>query len=256
MLNDLGRQNLTFLDDASVLDALDPAVADPLVIADLQRRGALLEETAHGAYRLHPMLRELLRTRLEERGGAAAAHANAARRYAASGNVAAALHHAEPADDADTVEHIFRDHADALAATGERDLIERLSEAVLARGDTAPGAAYVKALLAKARGSDQMRALFLYAGDLADRASIAHLAFAARAQTVEHDLGRLMLVDSAILEDLISRAQQLGPSERVRAAMLGGWSRAVAHDFAGALAAIEPLLNVEDGAAQARGTAL
>lgn len=250
LLNDLGRRDLAFLEDASVLEAIDATVADPGIVADLQRRGALLEQTGPATFRLHPMLRELLRKRLEERGGVARAHATAARAYAEAGNIAAALHHAEAAGDLAAVELLLREHADAVVATGERERIERLSEAVLAADAAAPGAAYVRALLSKARGSERTRALFADAGDLADRAGIAHLAFGSRAQTLEYDLGHLARVDDAALANLAERAQHLGASEQVRAAMLAGWSRAVAHDFAGALAAIEPLLNVDDDAAQ------
>ncbi|HET7813749.1 MAG TPA: LuxR C-terminal-related transcriptional regulator [Candidatus Baltobacteraceae bacterium] len=250
LLNDLGRQNLAFLEDASVLEAIDAAVADPRTLDDLLRRGALLEQTAPGTYRLHPMLRELLRKRLEDRGGLAQAHANAARSYARAGNVAAALHHAESAGDLDAIETLFREHADAIAATGERERIERLGDAVLAANAAAPGAAYVKALLAKAGGSERTRELFAQAADLADRARAGALAFGARAQTLEYDLGRLERVAPEALADLAVRARDLGGAEQVRAAMLAGWSRAVAHDFAGALAVIEPLLNVDDDAAQ------
>lgn len=249
LLAQLDRHAISFLERAAVFETLDLRILDTTdafsgareLITSLRRSGALLAEIGPSCYRLHPVLRELAEGRLRKRGAASAAHRDAAEAYIQAGEPAAALFHADESGDPAMAVSFLRNHAAAAIATGDRARVRALSVRIDAKGADAGVRWYVDALLAKASGSADVRATLSRAVDAADASSDATIAFLARAQAIEHDIGHLTTVDDAVLDELTRRAEPLGIPAVATTLVLRGWSRAIAHDFAGALAAVAPL---------------
>jgi LuxR family maltose regulon positive regulatory protein len=252
LVDRLAPPERAFLEAASVYDTLDARVARyDAEIADfegslraLQRAGAPMVRTGGTTYRMHALLRSIARERVRERGGEAAAHLRAAKAYSEFGNLAAALFHVARSGDARAIDGFLRAHADTLVRTVHAPALAN----VLAELDEGSEdiRAYAAALLAKSTGDDRTGALFERARDAAERSGDRRLIFSARAQLVERSLGRLQAVDEGDIAELEARAQSLDVTAHVRAAMYRGWERAVRHDFAGALQALEPLGGLDD----------
>jgi LuxR family transcriptional regulator, maltose regulon positive regulatory protein len=249
LLSRLDRHVIAFLERAAVFETLDLRVLDTIdafagardLIASLRREGALLTEIAPNCYRLHPVLRELAERRLRKRGAASAAHRDAAEAYIQAGEPAAALFHADESSDPTTAVTFLRNHAAASIATGDRARVRGLSTRIDPEGPDANVRWFVDALLEKASGSADVRATLSRAVDAADASKDATIAFQARAQAIEYDIGHLIPVDDAVLDDLARRAEPLGLAAVATTLVMRGWSRAITHDFFGALTAVATL---------------
>ncbi len=253
LLSRLDGEVVSFLERAAVFETLDLRILDTIdafatardLITSLRQNGALLTEIGPGSYRLHPVLRELAESRLRQRGAASAAHRDASEAYMRAGEAAAALFHAGESGDPATAASFLRNHAAAAIATGDRVRMRDLSARIDPKGPDAGVRWYIDALLAKARGAADVRATLSRAIDAADASHDQTIAFQARAQAIEHDIGHLVPVDDALLADLARRAEPLGAPAAATALVMRGWSRAIARDFSGALAAVAPL-DVDD----------
>lgn len=249
LLSRLDRHVISFLERAAVFETLDLRVLETIdafagardLIASLRREGALLTEIGPNCYRLHPVLRELAERRLHKRGAASAAHRDAAEAYIRAGEPAAALFHADESSDPTTAVAFLRNHAAALIATGNRARVRGLSTRIDPNGPDAGVRWFVDALLEKASGSADVRATLSRVVDAADASNDATIAFQARAQAIEHDIAHLISVDDEVLDDLARRAESLGLHAVATTLVMRGWSRAIAHDFSGALAAVATL---------------
>lgn len=254
LLERLGNDAVTFVERASVFETLDPRIleeSDAFAnarerLTELLQNGAPLSDAGGERVRMHPVLRDVAARRLRERGGESAANRDAARAYARVGETAAALFHADAAGDAATAAEFLRAHAQAAVATGDRARVRALAERVDADGSDADVRWYVDALLEKSRGSDAAREKFARAAEEAARTGDAAIAFHARAQLLEHDLGHGVTARESDLEELARLAQPLGVVERAAERTLRGWSLAVARDFPAALQTIAQPPGVAD----------
>ena len=247
----LAPEIVDFLEEASVFEILDAKVLHHDVfdhaeerIAQLQHGGALLSEVGPGRFRVHPVLRELALERLQARDGMSAAHARAAQAYAHAGEIGAALFHVDAAADAKAAAIFLRVHAQAAVATGDHARVRVVASRIDPEGADAGIRWYVDGLLAKVRGSKDARVRFERAANASSEDG--EIAFAARAQAIEYDIGRLRRVDVAALDDLASRAKPLGMHASVTASMLRGWASAILHDFDDAVTSVIPLLDAGD----------
>jgi LuxR family maltose regulon positive regulatory protein len=244
LLSGLDRRDVAFLEQIAVFETIDVDMlerSDEFAdarerVAHLRRNGGLLTDIGKERYRLHPVLRQLAEDALENKGDLAGAHRAAAVAYARAGEIGAALFHAEKGRDPDTVAQLLRNHALAAIATGDRRRLRTLANTIDPDSKDASVRWYVDGLLEKARGSAETRAFFTRASDTADRSGDATTAFAARAQIIELDIGHTLHIDEMALAELTQRADTAGLPAMVTARVLRGWSRAVSHDFAGALA--------------------
>ena len=232
--------------DVRALEAHDAFATIGASLADMRAAGAPIEQIADGSYRVHPLLRRLARERLRARGGEGEAQRRAVAVRASSGHIAAALHHADAAADSATAGAFLRVHAQAAIATGDRALVRALASRIDARGPDADVRAYTEGLLDKAAASAQARGAFARAAQAANASGDAPLAFNALAQMLEYDIGHLVSHDEAMLDDLRRRAETLGPTAQVAAAVLHGWARAVAFDFAAALDELAAFPDIHD----------
>jgi LuxR family maltose regulon positive regulatory protein len=212
--------------DAMVIDglALDGALA---VLSGLERQGAMIERPASGGYRIHPMLGSVMRDRVRERDGAAALaamHVRAGSLYAQAGRAAPAVFHFERAGDARALRAFLRAHTIAAVISVNPDRISALVARMEGDGirDEAL-TAYIAGWNAKQHGTDEARERFTEAVRVAGRDDDAAIGFAARAQIIEGDMGRGEPVERAAIDDLLARAQTLGPAERMGAAIRAGW---------------------------------
>src|SRR5262249_52898754 len=139
-----------------------------------------------------------------------AAHRAAAEAYARAGAIGAALFHAEQSRDAETITPLLRNHALAAIATGDRRRVRALATAIDPGSKAANVRLYVDGLLEKARGAIEARDLFLRASEAADRAGDAIVAFHARAQIIEFDIGHTLRIDEMALSELTQRAGDAG----------------------------------------------
>lgn len=254
LLPSLAPDLVRFLEESAVFETLDLRVLETIEaftgarawITGLQRAGALLAEVRPQRYRLHPLLRELALRRLRKRRGEDAAHRTATEAYARAGEIAAALFHADSAGDAATAATFLRAHAQAATATGDYDHVLGLARRIDAGGSDADARFYTEGLLEKARGSSDAQTLFQRAVESAETSDDAAIAFSARAQIVEHDLGHLLRVDRAALAALHRRAEGLGIAAQATVAVLQGWAFAIGHDFSSALSCAGPLASTDD----------
>ncbi len=250
----LDRSVVAFLERVSVFETLDVAVLNEMdafagaktFLKNLRRSGALISETGPGRYRLNPVLRDLAEARLQKRGAVGPAHRDAAEAYIQAGEFSAALFHADESGDAAIAASLLRNHAPAAIATGGRARVRSLMKRIEADGPDAGVRWYTEGLLEKASASAAARAMFSRAIEAADRSKDAAIAFHARAQAVEHDLGHLIPVASSVLDDLSLRAAPLSDSAVATTLVLQGWAKAVLHDFGGALAAVASLSDTDD----------
>jgi LuxR family maltose regulon positive regulatory protein len=243
LLPSLRAEALEFLESTSVFETLDPRVLalEPAFagaaagIEALRTGGALVTQLRNGAYRVHPILRDLALARLKARDGVNDAHGRAAEAYAAAGEVGAALFHAHASTDSQIAAAFLRAHAGAAVATGHHARTRALAARIDLDGPDAGVRWFAEGLVEKSRGSANANEFFERAAAAARVHGDEIVGFGARAAVVEHALGRLAAVDEPALHDLQSRAQLLGTQERASVAVLHGWARAVAHEFRQAL---------------------
>jgi LuxR family transcriptional regulator, maltose regulon positive regulatory protein len=254
LLPSLPPDALAFLERTAVFETLDvhvlaasSAFSDAAARIDaLRTNGALVTQVRDGAYRIHPILRELALGRLKASGAAIQAHADAARAYAAVGEIAAALFHAQATGDPQIAAQFLRKHAGAAVATGQHARTRAVAARIDLDGPDAGVRWFVEGLLEKSRGTSEARSSFERAAEASLAAQDDATGFAARIQTLEHDIGQLAPVDESVLRDLRARAQSFGVEARAAVAVLHGWARAVAHDFSGALEEIAAFENAGD----------
>ncbi|MGA7572155.1 MAG: hypothetical protein WCA80_15215, partial [Candidatus Aquilonibacter sp.] len=85
ILSELGPENVTLLEELSVLQTIDSTMLQRDAgfgglrqsLADMLARGAPIAEMGNGFFRVHPLLRDLARTQLRARGGELSAHRHA-----------------------------------------------------------------------------------------------------------------------------------------------------------------------------------
>ena len=261
ILTELGPENVRVLEELSVLQTIDVGMLqqhEPFrdlhrSLTDMLARGAPITETEGETYRLHPLLRDLARAQLRAREGEAAAHRRAAQAHALAGHLAASLHHADAAGDAATAGSFLRVHAHGAIATGDRGRVRALAARIDLAGPDRDVRSYTEGLLDKAAASAQARAAFAQAAIAAGDSGDERIAFDARAQMLEYDIGHLDPIDAGELGALERLAAPLGPAARVAVAVLRGWSCAVAFDFPAALEQLAPLAGVQDAAARFNG---
>ena len=254
LLNTLDRRTVRFLEDTSVFETLDTRVLEPLAsgdqvrehIGNLRRAGALVNDTGSGRYRIHPVLRELAEGRLRARSGLQSAHAGASQAYADAGLLPAAMFHANVAGDPSNAAALLRLHALAARATGDNEALRALASQINPNGADRDVRLYVDGLLEKARGSAHARDVFADAAAAAKASRDDAMYFKAQAQVLEHDLGRNLKGDAAVLADILRRSEHLDEHSKATAARLSGWTAAIEHDFERALALMRPLATVRD----------
>jgi ATP/maltotriose-dependent transcriptional regulator MalT len=252
ILGELGHDNTRVLEDLSVLQLVDVDVLETHAafagvtdaVTEMRARGAPIAELTRGSFRIHPLLRNLARTRLRARNGETPAHRSAAEAHARCGHHAAALHYADAAGDAATAGTFLRTYAQAAIATGDRARVRSMAARIDPSGPDADVRSYAEGLLDKATASLQARTSFARAAAAAKDDAI--IAFHARAQMYEYDLGHLIDVNAGELDDLAHRAEPLGPSAVAAVAVLRGWARAMAFDFTRALDELTPLDDISD----------
>ncbi len=258
ILSELGPENLRVLEELSVLQTIDAGMLARhdvfggvrQSLTDMLARGAPITEIGNGRYRVHPLVRDLARTQLRARDGEAAAHRHAAEAHAGTGHLAAALHHADSAGDAATAGAFLRLHAQAAIATGDRARVRSLAMRIDPCGPDNDVRWYTEGLLDKAAASSQARGAFAQAAIAAADSHDDAIAFDARAQMLEYDIGHLVAIDARELDDLEHRAASVGSGAPITVAVLRGWARAVAFDFRAALDELAQLGDIPDAAAR------
>lgn len=134
LLADLPRDDVEFLTRSSILDVIEPRVAE--VVVGLPGAGArlgrlaaanLLISEVGGAYRYHNLLRELLQTELDrlEPGLAPVLHREAASWFAAAGRSELAIEHAFRSDDQDLAAALVTAALLPQMYTGHADRLDR-----------------------------------------------------------------------------------------------------------------------------------
>jgi LuxR family maltose regulon positive regulatory protein len=249
LLARLTPETVRFLEETSVFDTIDGGITGRIhdrgsvaaAIAELRRMGALVSEVEIGCFRIHPLLRELAQARLQARAGLSAAHADAAKAFAEAGSIGAAMFHAAASGDASAGAALLRSHADATVAGGDYDAVSALAGQIDPAGPDRDVRLYVDALLEKRRGSAEARETFARAAAAAQRSGDEAVYFKARSQVVEYDLGHKLYGDEGAIDELRRHAQSLDGHAQATVAVLAGWTRAIAHDFTGALSSIAGL---------------
>lgn len=258
LLEELVARRIDALDplDRDLLDAtlayetVEPELVAPGDGAFAARFAALAAEASLAApagngFRVHPLVREALLRRIDEHG-LAMRHGIAARTYAAANRLRAAMFHLERARDAALDETFLREHAAAAIASGLVDGVRAALVRLRAARSGAPQVlALVDGLLTKARGEDG-RPSFIEAARAADAGEDQRLAFEARLQWVEADLGRGERVAPARIAELLARAGADGPAALVAASIRAGWADALSGRFTQALARLDGLADSTD----------
>ncbi|MDB5040394.1 MAG: two component transcriptional regulator, LuxR family [Candidatus Eremiobacteraeota bacterium] len=242
----LPPEDRALLDATLAYEMIEPEVAAPDDATSLARLTLLADDATLVArvrtgFRVHPLVREALARRLDERA-LAERHAIAARAYLVAERLRPAVFHLNRAHDIAADVAFLRAHAASAVASGLVDGIR----AALARIRAAPPASppglvpLVEGLLAKARGDDG-RSAFAAAASGADANHDGALAFEARLQIVEADLAHGDAVAPQRIDDLLARAAPFGPVAQVKAAVRAGWADAVDGRFAQVLARLDAL---------------
>jgi ATP/maltotriose-dependent transcriptional regulator MalT len=254
LLTRLRPQTVRFLEDTAVFEMLEAPLLELIEtsqvveesIADLRRTGALISDVRSGCYRVHPVLRDLAKAQLQERGDTRLAHARAARAYAQCGSMAAAMFHANAAADPNTTAQLLRRHADAALATGNHEALRALASQIDVDGDDRDVRFYVEALLEKTSGSLHQREAFAKAASSATQSGNDAILFNANARVLEYDLGRKRQGDAETLVFLHRLSERLDDRAKATVAVLAGWSDAIAHRFSDALSHIALLSGASD----------
>ncbi|HEY0798178.1 MAG TPA: LuxR C-terminal-related transcriptional regulator [Candidatus Baltobacteraceae bacterium] len=262
LLVGLSPDMVAALERVCVFEVVEPALfADderaPIARAmlELERGGSMVHSLDEGkSYRVHPLLRDAVTRRLlaQTDGGALAnLHEHAGRLYARAGRSDAALFHLQRADRSVPLVWFLRDYAAKVIAQGRGEEIAQLVARLRARGvDEEAVFSLVDGLLAKSRGGDiDLRAAFALAADLAQARGDETILYAARAQLVEHDLGRGRPVTAEAIEDLLARSRSRGEFDRAVAAIRAGWFDVLAGSFERAIARVGTV--ADDGSPEA-----
>ncbi len=152
LLSTLGDEDQTFLTRVSILEVVEPAVADAVTgmggaaerLRVLARENRLVAPLAGGApsYRLHQVLSEYLRAELDRRepGSATELHRRAAGWFERAGRVDVAVEHALAAADELTAARLVASIALPMHYAGHTDLLDRWIRTIQ-RGDLRAAAA-------------------------------------------------------------------------------------------------------------------
>ena len=253
LLDDLVGRRLAALDDeprallagAVAYETIEPELVAPgdaryaRLLAELAADASLVAR-ASGAFRVHPLVRELLARRLGA-DALAMRHAGAATAYARAGRVRPAVFHLDRARDAGADAAFLRAHAAAAVESGLTDGVRAALARMRAAGLDEPALfAFVEGIVLKARGSDG-RAAFAIAAQEADARGDDALAFEARLALVEADLAHGELVSTQRIDELLARAAVGGAAGIAKAQVRAGWADAIAGRFAQALARLDAL---------------
>jgi LuxR family maltose regulon positive regulatory protein len=249
-LDALDPADRALLEQTVAYETIEPEIVAPDDRAFAERYAALagdasLVGTVRGGFRVHPLVRETLAHRLGD-DALTVRHAGAARAYAQAARLRPALFHLERAHDVDVDVAFLRAHAPSAVASGLVDGVRGSLARVRVSGADQPALlALVDGLLAKARGDDG-RASFAEAASEADARGDDALAFEARLQWVEGDLGHGERVGAERIDDLLARAPAHGPAAIGKSIVRAGWADAIAGDFARALARLDMLADGGD----------
>ncbi len=239
-------QDRALLDATLAYETIEPEIAAPDDAASVARLTVLTDDATlvvrvRTGFRVHPLVREALARRLEERA-LAERHAIAARAYLRCERLRPAVFHLDRAHDLAADVAFLRAHAAAAVASGLVDGVR----AALARVRAAPRATppglvpLVEGLFAKARGDDG-RPAFAAAKAGADANDDVALAFEARLQIIEGDLAHGDPVAPQRIDDLLARAASFGGVAQVQAVVRAGWADAVEGRFPQVLARLDAL---------------
>lgn len=249
-LDALDPADRALLEGTVAYETVEPEIVAPGDHAFAERFAALGDDaslvgTVRGGFRVHPLVRETLAHRLGE-DALRRAHAGAAQGYARATRLRPALFHLERARDLDADVAFLRAHAPSAVASGLVDGVRGSLARVRGTGTGPPALiALVDGLLAKARGDDG-RASFAAAAREADAGGDDALAFEARLQWVEGDLGHGERVAADRIDDLLARAPAHGSVANGKAIVRAGWADAIAGDFTRALARLDGLADGGD----------
>jgi LuxR family maltose regulon positive regulatory protein len=249
-LDALDPADRALLEQTVAYETVEPEIVAPDDRAFADRYAALAGDASlvgpvRGGFRVHPLVRETLAHRLGD-DVVTLRHGGAARAYAHAARLRPALFHLERAHDVDADVAFLSVHAPSAVASGLVDGVRGSIARVRASGADQPALlALVDGLLAKARGDDG-RASFAQAAREADARGDDALAFEARLQWVEGDLGHGERVVAERIDDLLARAPAHGPVAIGKAIVRAGWADAIAGDFARALARLDALADGGD----------
>jgi LuxR family transcriptional regulator, maltose regulon positive regulatory protein len=249
-LDALDPSDRALLEQTVAYETIEPEVVAPDDRAFAERYAALAGDASlvgpvRGGFRVHPLVRETLAHRLGDEV-VTLRHAGAARAYSQAARLRPALFHLERAHDVAADVAFLRVHAPAAVASGLVDGVRGSLARVRASGADQPALlALVDGLLAKARGDDG-RAAFIDAAREADARGDETLAFEARLQWVEGDLGHGEPVGAERIDDLLARAPAHGPAAIGKSIVRAGWADAIGGDFARALARLDALADAGD----------
>lgn len=229
------------IEDRLIAADESPATRDTL--NGLEGRGAMIVRLANGALRVHPMLRDVVVQRMAQRSGTdsvSALHERAATYYAETGRIGAALFHIEASDSPRVIAAALQQLGTEAIVRGYGDQVARLAERLATSPLHDPAlVAYLAGWRAKQLGSEDARNHFAQAVRLGAVNGDGALAFAARIELVEHDLGRGRSVSQAEIDELLASAAPLGIGAVSSVAIRAGWHAAIAGRFADALASAD-----------------
>jgi ATP/maltotriose-dependent transcriptional regulator MalT len=251
LLDDLVGRRLEALDDeqrtllagAVAYETIEPELVAPgdaryaRRLAELAADASLVAR-ASGAFRVHPLVRDLLARRLDA-GALAARHAAAAATYAHAGRVRPAMFHLERARDARADAAFLRAHAAAAVESGLADGVRAALGRMRAADLDEPALlSFADGIVLKARGGDG-RPAFAIAAQAASARGDDALAFEARLASIEADLAHGEPVTQERIDDLLARAATAGAAALAKAQVRAGWADAIAGRFAQALARVD-----------------
>ena len=253
LLDDLVGRRIAALDDdqrallasSVAYETIEPELVAPgdaryaRLLAELAADASLVAR-ASGAFRVHPLVRDLLARRLGA-DALAVLHAAAATAYARAGRVRPAMFHLERARDASADAAFLRTHAAAAVESGLTEGVRAALARMRAAGVDEPALfAFVEGIVLKARGGDGRPAFAVAAQEAGARGDDA-LAFEARLALVEADLAHGEPVATERIDDLLARATVGGTAGIAKAQVRAGWADAIAGRFAQALARLDAL---------------
>ncbi len=253
LLDDLVGRRIAALDDdqrallasSVAYETIEPELVAPgdaryaRLLAELAADASLVAR-ASGAFRVHPLVRDLLARRLGA-DALAVLHAAAATAYARAGRVRPAMFHLERARDASADAAFLRTHAAAAVESGLTEGVRAALARMRAAGVDEPALfAFVEGIVLKARGGDGRSAFAVAAQEAGARGDDA-LAFEARLALVEADLAHGEPVATERIDDLLARATVGGTAGIAKAQVRAGWADAIAGRFAQALARLDAL---------------
>jgi LuxR family maltose regulon positive regulatory protein len=239
----LDRDLAAFLEATCVFQTMDAAVlerAEELgdvrrYLRDLERHGVMLHVVRAGeAYRLHPLLREALATRVRLRSGERAlrsAHARAAGLLAAAGRTLEALYHFEAAEDDARLSRFVRERAYELFLAGQGERLGRIVRKLERNGAAPITAALIEGMLLRQRGQSGAEPAFARGIEEARAHGDAAAELTLRLLTTEDRLARREPIDARLFDDVISLGGRRLELAEANVYLFTGWSFAIEGAF-------------------------